>query len=176
MKFTPLGIPGAWLVELERQADERGSFARTFCAREFAAQGLPTAFVQTSLSTNLRRGTLRGLPWQAAPHAEAKLVRCGRGRLYDVIVDLRPDSHIFRQHLGLELSASEGNALFVPAGVAHGFLTLEEASEVDYAMTAFHAAEAARGVRFDDPAFGIVWPEPIAVISERDRSWPDFHP
>jgi dTDP-4-dehydrorhamnose 3,5-epimerase len=99
-----------------------------------------------------------------------------RGRIYDVIVDLRPDSHIFRQHLGLELSADEGNALFIPEGVAHGFLTLEDASEVDYAMTAFHAPESARGVRFDDPAFGIVWPEPIAVISERDRSWPDFHP
>jgi len=176
VKFTPLGIPGAWLIEPERHADERGSFARTFCAREFAAQGLPIAFVQTSLSTNRRRGTLRGLHWQAAPHAEAKLVRCGRGRVYDVIVDLRPDSHIFRQHLGLELSAVEGNAIFVPAGVAHGFLTLEDASDVDYAMTAFHAPEAARGVRFDDPAFGIVWPEPIEVISARDRGWPDFRP
>jgi dTDP-4-dehydrorhamnose 3,5-epimerase len=176
VKFTPLGIPGAWLVELERHADERGSFARTFCAREFAAQGLPTVFVQTSLSTNLRHGTLRGLHWQAAPHAEAKLVRCVRGRVYDVLVDLRPDSHIFRQHLGLELSAGEGNALFIPEGVAHGFLTLEDASEIHYAMTAFHAPEAARGVRFDDPAFGIVWPAPVAVISERDRSWPDFHP
>ena len=176
MRFSRLGIPGAWLVELERHEDERGSFARTFCAREFAAQGLATHFVQTSLSANRRRGTLRGLHWQAAPHAEEKLVRCVRGRVYDVLVDLRPDSHIYRQHLALELSAAEGNALFIPAGVAHGFLTLEDDCEVHYAMTAFHAAEAARGVRFDDPAFGIVWPAPVAVISERDRSWPDFHP
>ncbi len=174
MRFVELGIPGAWLVELERRADERGSFARTFCAREFAARGLATSFVQTSLSTNLRRGTLRGLHWQAASHEEAKLVRCVRGRIYDVLVDVRPGSHIFRQHLGLELSAAAGNALYIPAGVAHGFLTLEDDSEVHYAMDTFHAPESARGARFDDPAFGIIWPEPVAVISERDRSWPGF--
>lgn len=174
MRFVELGIPGAFLVELERHSDERGSFARTFCAREFGARGLATAFVQTSLSTNLRRGTLRGLHWQAAPHAEAKLVRCVRGRVYDVLVDVRPESHIFRQHLALELSAAAGNALYVPPGVAHGFLTLEDDSEVHYAMDAFHAPEAARGARWDDPAFGIVWPEAVAVVSERDRSWPGF--
>jgi dTDP-4-dehydrorhamnose 3,5-epimerase len=174
MRFVPLGVPGAFLVEIEPRADERGAFARTFCEREFAAQGLATRFVQTSLSINVRRGTLRGLHWQAAPHAEAKLVRCVRGRVYDLLVDVRPGSHIFRQHLAVELAADARNAVYVPPGVAHGFLTLEDDCEVHYAMSAFHAPEAARGARWDDPAFGIVLPEPVAAISERDRSWPDF--
>lgn len=174
MKLVRLGLSGAFLVELEPQADERGFFARTFCAREFAAAGLEPRLVQTSLSWNPRRGTLRGLHWQAAPHAEAKLVRCVRGRIYDVALDLRPESHIFRQHLAVELSADEGNAIYLPPGVAHGFLTLEDDCEVHYAMSVPHAPAAARGARYDDPAFGIVWPEEIRVISERDRSWPDF--
>ena len=174
MRFVPLGIPGAWLLEIEPRGDERGAFARTFCAREFAGHGLETRVAQTSLSTNLRRGTLRGLHWQAAPHAEAKLVRCVRGRVYDLLVDVRPESHIFRQHLAIELSADARNAVYIPPGVAHGFLTLEDDCEVHYAMSEFHAPEAARGARWDDPAFGIVLPEPVAVVSERDRSWPDF--
>ena len=174
MKFVALGIPGAYLVELERQEDERGHFARTFCAEEFGARGLATSFVQTSLSVSPRRGTLRGLHWQEAPHAEAKLVRCARGRIYDVALDLRADSHIFRQHLGIELSATAGGAIYLPAGVAHGFLTLEDDCEVHYAMSAPYVAAAGRGVRYDDPAFGIVWPEPVRVVSARDRSWPDY--
>ena len=174
MRFVPLGIPGAYLVEIEPRADERGAFARTFCAREFAEHGLDGRLVQASLSTNARRGTLRGLHWQAEPHAEAKLVRCVRGRIYDLLVDVRPDSHIFRQHLAVELDAEARNAVYLPPGVAHGFLTLEDDCEVHYAMSEFHAPEAARGARWDDPAFGIVLPEPVAVISERDRSWPDF--
>ena len=174
MRFVELGIPGAWLVELERFEDERGHFARTFCANEFGARGLVTSFVQNSLSVSPRRGTLRGLHWQAPPHAEAKLVRCVRGRIYDVAVDLRADSHIFRQHLGIELSAAEGNAIYLPPGVAHGFLTLEDDCEVHYAMSVPYAPDAARGVRHDDPAFGIVWPEPVRVVSARDRGWPDF--
>jgi dTDP-4-dehydrorhamnose 3,5-epimerase len=174
MRFVPLGIPGAFLVQLEPQVDERGLFARTFCAEEFGRHGLVARFVQTSLSVNLRRGTLRGLHWQAAPHGEAKLVRCARGRIYDVALDLRPDSHIYRQHLAVELSAAEGNAIYLPEGVAHGFLTLEDDCEVHYAMSAPYAPAAARGVRFDDPAFGIVWPEEVRVVSLRDRSWPEF--
>ena len=174
MKLTRLGLPGAFLVELERLSDDRGFFARTFCAREFEAAGLDPRLVQTSLSWNERRGTLRGLHWQAAPHAEAKLVRCVRGRIYDVLVDLRTDSHAFRQHLGIELDADERNAVYLPPGVAHGFLTLEEGCEVHYQMSVPYAAESARGARFDDPAFGIVWPEPVRVVSPRDRAWPDF--
>lgn len=174
MRFTPLGLPGAWLVEIEPREDERGSFARTFCAREFAAHGLATGFVQTSLSTNARRGTLRGLHWQAAPHAEAKVVRCVRGRVYDVLVDVRPESHTFRQHVAVELGADQRNAVYLPAGVAHGFLTLADDCELHYAMSEFHVAEAARGARYDDPAFGIVWPQPVRIVAERDRAWPAF--
>lgn len=174
MRFVALGVPGAFRVEIEPHADERGAFARTFCARDFAAQGLETRFVQTSLSTNPRRGTLRGMHWQAEPNREAKLVRCVRGAIYDVLLDVRRDSHAFRQHVAVELSAERRDAVYVPQGVAHGFLTLTEDCEVHYAISQFHAPESARGVRWDDPAFGIVWPEPIAVISQRDRSWPDF--
>lgn len=176
MKLVRLALPGAFLVGLEPQADERGFFARTFCAREFAAAGLEPRLVQTSLSWNPRRGTLRGLHWQAAPHAEAKLVRCVRGRIYDVVVDIRPESHTFRQHVAIELDAEERNALYIPPGVAHGFLTLADGCEVHYQMSEFHAPEAGRGARHDDPAFGIVWPEPVAVVSARDLAWPDFLP
>lgn len=174
MKFVPLGVPGAFLVEIEPHADERGAFARTFCAREFAARGLADRLVQTSLSLNARRGTLRGLHWQAEPHAEAKTVRCVRGRIYDVLVDVRRDSHAFRQHVAVELDADSRNAVYVPPGVAHGFLTLEDDCEVHYAMSEFHAPEAGRGARWDDPAFGVVWPLPVTVVSERDRAWPVF--
>jgi dTDP-4-dehydrorhamnose 3,5-epimerase len=174
VRFVPLGIPGAYLIELEPFVDERGVFARTFSAEEFGRRGLARSFVQTSLSVNPRRGTLRGMHWQEEPHGEAKLVRVPRGRIYDVALDLRPESHIFRQHLALELSADEQNAIYLPAGVAHGFLTLADDCEVHYAMSEPFAPEAARGVRFDDPAFGIVWPEEVRVISARDRSWPDF--
>ena len=176
MRFTRLGIPGAYLVDLEPHGDERGAFARTWCAREFAAAGIAAVPVQANLSWNPRRGTLRGLHWQAAPHAEAKLVRCVRGRIYDVLVDVRDDSHTWRQHVAVELAADARNAVFIPPGVAHGFLTLEDGCEVHYQMSEFHEPAAARGARFDDPAFGIVWPEPLAVVSERDRSWPDFLP
>lgn len=178
MKLVRLGIPGAFLLEIEPAADDRGFFARTFCAREFAAAGLAAQFVQTSLSVNPRRGTLRGLHYQAAPHAEAKLVRCVQGTIYDLLVDLRPESHIFRQHLAIELSGEARNAVYIPPGVAHGFLTLTDDCEVHYAMSEFYVPEAARGVRWDDPAFGIVLPEPVRVISDRDAGYPDLlsHP
>lgn len=174
MRLVELGIPGAYLVEVEAAADERGLFARTFDAERFRERGLADRFVQTSLSWNRERGTLRGLHWQAEPHGEAKLVRVTRGRIYDLIVDVRPDSHIYRQHLALELSADERAAIYIPPGVAHGFLTLEDGSEVEYAMSTPYAPESARGLRWNDPAFGIVLPEPVRVISERDRTYPDL--
>jgi dTDP-4-dehydrorhamnose 3,5-epimerase len=174
VKLVELGIPGAYLVEIEPRADERGLFARTFDAALFAGRGLADRFVQASLSWNPTRGTLRGLHWQAEPHGEAKLVRVTRGRIYDLVVDVRPDSHIYRQHLGIELSADSRTAIYVPPGVAHGFLTLEDGCEVEYAMSAPYVPEAARGARWDDPAFGIVLPEPVRLISERDRTYPEL--
>ena len=175
MRFTELALRGVFRVELEPLVDERGTFARTFCAREFAALGLATAFVQTNLSETRARGTLRGLHFQRAPHGEAKLVRCVRGRIHDVLVDLRPDSPTRGRHAALALSAREKHAVYAPAGVAHGFLTLEDDCEVHYLMSEFYAPECASGVRWNDPAFGIEWPEPVRVISERDRTWPDYH-
>ena len=174
MRFRPLGLPGAFAIDLEPHADERGFFARSFCAREFAAAGLDSRLVQASLSWNPRRGTLRGLHWQAEPHAEAKVVRCVRGRIWDVLVDVRPGSLAFRRHHALELSADGREAVYIPPGVAHGFLTLEDGCEVHYQVSQFHAPDAARGARFDDPAFAIPWPAPVMVLSERDRSWPPF--
>jgi dTDP-4-dehydrorhamnose 3,5-epimerase len=174
VRFVRLGIPGAFLIELEPLADERGFFARSYCEREFRDAGLADRLVQTSLSWNPKRGTLRGLHYQAPPREEAKLVRCTRGRIYDLILDLREASHIYRQHLAIELSADERTAVYVPPGVAHGFLTLTDDCEVHYAMSAEHDPSAARGVRWDDPAFGIVLPEPVRVISPRDAGYADF--
>lgn len=176
MKFVELALAGAYRIDLEPHADERGLFARTFCAREFARAGLDPSVAQASISWNPRRGTLRGMHWQEATHPENKLVRCARGRIHDVIVDLRPGSPTHLRHLAIELSADEGTALYVPAGCAHGFLTLTDETLVHYQMSAFHAPAAVRGARFDDPAFGISWPEPVAVVSPRDRGWPDFVP
>jgi dTDP-4-dehydrorhamnose 3,5-epimerase len=176
VKFVELGIPGAWLLELEPKSDERGFFARTFDAEELAARGLDGRVAQTSLSWNPRRGTLRGLHWQAEPHGEAKIVRCVRGTIYDLVADVREESHIFRQHLGIELSADERRAIYIPPGVAHGFLTLTDDCEVHYAMSMPYEPSAARGIRWDDPAFGIVLPEEVRVISDRDRTYPDLVP
>jgi dTDP-4-dehydrorhamnose 3,5-epimerase len=172
--FTPTPLAGAVLLELERKTDERGFFARTWCREEFIAQGLDPALAQCSVSFNHRRGTLRGLHLQAAPHAETKLVRCTRGAVWDVIVDLRPQSSTFRQHFAAVLSAEEGSALYIPPGMAHGFQTLEDATEVFYQISVPYAPESARGYRWNDPAFGIPWPEPVTSISERDREWPDW--
>ena len=174
MKFKPLAIPGAFLVQPERSADDRGTFARTFCREEFAAHGLAPGVAQISTSFNHKRGTLRGMHYQAHPHAEAKLVRCTRGAIRDALIDLRPDSPTFLRWAAEDLSADNGCAMYVPEGCAHGFLTLEDASEVLYQMsTPFHGASAS-GVRWDDPAFGIDWREPVRVISDRDRNYPDF--
>ena len=174
MRFHPLSIPGAWLIEPEPAADERGFFARTFCARQFADRGLEIAIVQCGVSFNLRRGTLRGMHYQAAPHEEAKLVRCTRGAVYDVIADLRPGSPSFKQWVSTELSADNRRVLYIPEGCAHGFQTLIDDAEVSYEISAFYYPESARGVRWDDPAFRFHWPLPVEAMSERDRLFPDF--
>ena len=177
MKFVETPLPGAYVVTLEPLRDERGWFARTFDAAAFADLGLDPAVVQCSVSFNARAGTLRGMHFQAEPHGEPKLVRCTRGAVFDVIVDVRPDSPAFRQWFGLELRAGGTESLFIPSGLAHGFQTLEDASELHYQMGYHYVGEAARGVRWDDPAFGIAWPEPPPsgrVMSDRDATYADF--
>ena len=176
MRFVETRLPGAYVIELERKADERGFFARSYCEREFGAHGLVTRFPQGNLSYNARAGTLRGMHYQAAPHREAKVVSCVAGAIYDVIVDLRADSTTRRQWLGVELDAKDRRALYVPPGFAHGFLTLRDATEVSYQMGEFYVAEAARGFRWNDPLFGISWPASPTTLSERDRTYPDFDP
>jgi dTDP-4-dehydrorhamnose 3,5-epimerase len=174
MLFVETGLPGAFVIEPERLEDARGFFARTFCAREFAARGLDPRLAQCSVSFNKRRGTLRGMHYQVLPHAEAKLVRCTAGSIHDVIVDLRPSSPAFKHHASVVLSAENRRALYVPEGVAHGFQTLEDDTEVFYQISEFHAPEAARCVRWNDPAFGIAWPIADPILSDRDRTAPDF--
>jgi len=172
--FKPTELNGAWIVEPERHVDDRGLFERLWCAHEFAEYGLPTNFVQCSRSRTRKRGTLRGMHWQSDPHAEDKLVRCTRGSIWDVIVDLRPDSPTRLEHVALELDAEQGRALLVPKGFAHGFQTLEDDVEVIYHMTEFYEPAAARGARWDDPAFAIRWPIPSPILNPRDASYPDF--
>lgn len=174
MKFTPAPLEGAVVIEAEPRHDERGLFARTWCRRELAAQGLSTALEQCSLSFSPRAGTLRGLHYQAPPHVEVKIVRCTRGAVYDVIVDLRPASPTFCRWFAAELSADNRRMLYVPEGMAHGFLTRAPDTEMYYQMSRAQAPEAARGVRWNDPAFGIAWPGPVELISARDRAYPDF--
>ena len=174
MIFTATPLPGAFVVDLEPRTDARGFFARTFCRAEFQRHGLEPDIVQCSVSHNRHRGTLRGLHYQAAPHEEAKLVSCIRGAIHDVIVDLRPTSPAFRRPFALVLRADEHRALYIPKGLAHGFLTLEDDAEVFYQMSVPYAPACARGVRWNDPAFGIAWPEPPQHLSERDRTYPDF--
>lgn len=174
MRFIPAALSGVVLVEPEPLKDARGFFARTFCVREFAARGLETAFVQHSLSHSEARGTVRGMHFQRDPQGEVKVVTCIRGAIRDVLVDLRPGSPSFRRWEGFDLTAANRRSLYVPKGVAHGFQTLEPETEVAYLISAFHAPEAAAGIRHDDPAFGIDWPLPVGAISEKDRQWPDF--
>jgi dTDP-4-dehydrorhamnose 3,5-epimerase len=176
MRFTETALPGAFVIDAEPARDERGAFTRTFCVRDFAGHGLNANVAQCSVSLNHSRGTLRGLHFQLAPHAECKLVRCARGTIWDVIVDLRPESPTYTRWTGVELSARNGRMLYVPEGMAHGFQTLEDDSEVLYQMSREFEPTAYRGVRFDDPAFAIDWPLALGTISERDRSYPDFVP
>lgn len=174
MRFTAASLAGVMLVEPEPARDARGYFARTFCVREFAAQGLETGFVQHSVSQSATRGTVRGMHFQRDPHGEVKVVTCLRGAIRDVLVDLRPGSPTYRQWEGFDLTAENRRSLYVPKGVAHGFQTLLDATEVGYLISAFYAPEAASGVRHDDPAFGIEWPLPVSVISDKDLAWPGF--
>lgn len=174
MRFLTTALPGVWLIEPEPIRDDRGFFARTFCAREFAAEGLVADFVQHSTSFSGRKGTLRGMHVQRAPAAEVKLVRCLQGAIWDVAVDLRPESPTYRRWLGVELTAANRRQLYIPAGVAHGHQTLCDDAEVGYLISAFHAPDLAGGVRHDDPAFAIDWPLPVSVISPKDKAWPDF--
>lgn len=174
MIFRPTPISGAVVIELERLEDERGFFARSFCADEFATHGLNPRVAQCSISFNQKRGTVRGLHFQRPPRAEVKLVRCTAGALYDVIVDVRPDSATFRQHFGVELNAANRKLLYVPEGCAHGFQTLDDDTEVSYQMSETFDPNASGGIRWNDPALGIAWPLAVSSISERDRAWPDF--
>lgn len=176
MKFEPTALPGVMLVRAEPVEDARGVFARSFCADEFRAQGLDARVAQASFSVTSRRGTLRGMHWQAAPWAEAKLVRCVRGKVYDVALDLRPSSLAFCKWVAFELAAGNRDALYLPEGVAHGFQALEDDVELHYQMSAPYHPEAGRGVRWNDPAFGIAWPIANPQLSERDASYPDFKP
>lgn len=176
MKFTPLSLAGAYCLEPALLADERGFFARTFCAGEFAQHGLNSQVIQCNVSYNRTAGTLRGMHYQVAPQAETKVVHCTAGAIYDVLVDLRPDSPTYCAWEGVELSAANRLALYIPEGLAHGFLTLTDDAEVFYLMGAAYAPECARGVRHDDSAFGIRWPAPVQVISKRDGAYPDFLP
>lgn len=174
MEFLPTSIEGAFLVRLDLHRDERGFFARSWCREEFEGQGLNSALAQCSISFNHRRGTLRGLHLQAPPHGETKLVRCTRGRIYDVIVDLRRSSPTFKHWSSAELTADNRDMVYIPEGLAHGFLTLEDQTEVVYQMSTPYRADSARGVRYDDPAFAVSWPFSPTVIGSRDLSFAPF--
>jgi len=174
MLFRETKLAGVFEIHIEPRTDERGFFARTWCQKEFSDHGLNSKLVQSSVSFNRQRGTLRGVHYQAAPFAETKVVRCTSGAIYDVVLDLREQSPTFKQWFATILNAENRHSVYVPEGCAHGFLTLKEDSEVLYQMSEFHHPDAARGVRWNDPAFQIAWPEPVEVISERDRTYPDF--
>lgn len=174
MKTTPTPLKGVYLIDLEKRGDERGFFARTFCSQEFEKFGLESTFVQANDSLSVEKGTLRGMHYQLPPYAEAKLVRCIRGSLHDVVLDLRENSPTFGQSFGHLLTAENRTMMYVPPGCAHGFLTMEPNSEVLYLVSNPYAPDYERGVRWDDPAFNIDWPDTPSVISERDRSHPDF--
>jgi dTDP-4-dehydrorhamnose 3,5-epimerase len=174
MIFCETKLRGAFEIHLEPIPDERGFFARSWCQEEFADRGLNPKLAQCNVSVTSRKGTLRGLHFQAAPFSETKLVRCTRGAIYDVVLDLRPHSPTFRDWIAVVLTAEKRNMVYVPEGCGHGFLTLQDDIEVFYQMSEFYNAEAARGVRWNDPAFQIAWPEKVEVISERDRTYPDF--
>jgi dTDP-4-dehydrorhamnose 3,5-epimerase len=174
LKFMETDLMGAWLIESVPSRDSRGSFTRTFCAREFGKRGLVTSFVQHSMSHSRTRGTLRGMHFQIAPHDETKLVACRQGAIWDVIIDLRPASPTYRRWQAFWLTAENFRQLYVPAGFAHGFQALSDDAEVSYLISAFHEYAASAGYRYDDPAFAIDWPLPVTAISDRDTAWPRF--
>lgn len=176
MKFIPTDLDGAYVVELEPHSDERGSFSRMFCAREFADAGMEPTVAQGNISVNPFRGTLRGMHYQLPPAAETKYVRCSRGAIYDAIVDLRPDSPTYLQSFGIELSAENRLGLFIPAMFGHGMLTLVDDTEINYLVSAFYSPRLERGIRYDDPVLDIAWPGPVQIISDKDAAWPPFDP
>jgi len=176
MRFTETPLKGAYLIDLEKRGDERGFFARFFCEKEFAQQGLPTHIVQVNNSLSAQRGTLRGMHYQLPPSGEVKVVRCIRGSLYDVMVDLRPKSPTFLKWFGAELTSENRTMMYVPVGFAHGFETTSDDTEALYLVTEFYAPEAERGLRYNDPAVGIEWPIPPVVVSPKDAAHPDFSP
>ncbi len=174
MKFTPTKLPGVRIIDIEERRDDRGFFARGWCRKEFEAQGLTARIAQANISYSRHKGTLRGMHYQVSPHEEAKVVRCTRGAIHDVIVDLREDSPTFKQWIGVELNQDNHRMLYVPEGFAHGFMTLRDDTEVFYLVSEFYTPGAEAGLRYNDPAFGIEWPGEPAVITDKDRSWPDF--
>lgn len=174
MRFEELSLRGAYLIDIEPRRDERGFFARVFCKEEFAKAGLVASFAQESISYNARRGTVRGMHFQASPREETKLVRCIAGAVYDVIVDLRKESPTYLRWIGVRLDAENRSALYIPKGFAHGFQTLMDATELLYAIDVAYVPGAERGVRSNDPAINVTWPEPVTLVSERDRSYPDW--
>lgn len=175
MIFTETTLKGAFVIDPEPTSDERGMFARVWCEKEFELHGLSPRWVQSSISVNRRKGTLRGMHYQAAPNQEVKLVRCTAGAIYDVIVDLRPTSPTYGQHVSLMLTADNHRSLYIPKQFAHGFLTLQDNSEISYHMSEFYAPASARGIRWDDPLLRIEWPEPVVIVSEKDQLWPQFN-
>ncbi len=174
MTFNETKLPGVFEIHLEPHPDERGFFARCWCQDEFEKNKLSTRLAQCSVSFNTRKGTLRGIHYQALPYPETKLVRCTRGAIYDVVVDLRPNSPTFKQWIAVVLTASNRRMVYVPEGCGHGLMTLEDETEVFYQISEFYNPELARGVRWDDPTFGIAWPSQVQVISERDGAYPNF--
>ena len=174
MIFTETPLKGAFVIDLEKRGDERGFFARAFCMNEFAEHGLVNRIAQANLSHNPLRGTLRGMHYQVPPHREAKLVRCTMGAIHDVIIDLRPASSAYKQHVAVLLTAENRRMLYIPEGMAHGFQTLVDDTEVFYQISEFYSPEHARGVRWDDPAFAIAWPPDDRIINDRDRGYSDF--
>ena len=174
--FRETKLSGVFEINVLPAHDSRGFFARSWCQKEFEEHGLEPKLRQCNISFNIRKGTLRGMHYQIAPNAEAKLVRCTSGSIYDVVIDLRPDSPTYRSWVGAALSAEIRNMMYVPKGCAHGFVTLADNTEVCYQMSDFYSPEAARGIRWDDPTFKVAWPARVEVISERDRTYPDFEP
>jgi dTDP-4-dehydrorhamnose 3,5-epimerase len=177
MIFTESELGGAWVIDIDPREDDRGFFARAWCEREFEAHGLSTRVVQCNVSYNHERATLRGMHYQAPPHAEVKLIRCTRGAIYDVIVDLRADSSTYKRWVAVELTAENRRMLYIPEGFAHGYQTLVDDTETYYQVSEFYEPASERGLRWDDPAFGIAWPDAERrIISDKDRTWPDYRP
>jgi dTDP-4-dehydrorhamnose 3,5-epimerase len=174
MKFKKTKLKGAYVIEIEKLSDERGFFARAWCQKEFEAKGLNADLAQANVSYNSKMGTIRGMHYQIAPYQECKLIRCTRGAIYDVIIDLRPDSPTYKQWTGVELTSDNYTMFFVPEDFAHGFQTLADDTEITYQVSQFYTPGSEQGIRFDDPAFNIRWPQEVTIISDKDRTWPDF--